>query len=168
MKGVCINDDQCNVIVKGETYFLFPNGPSNFYVSKFDNSKAHSGCFNAKRFRILEEPETASDQAEIAENNQERELQYSQMDLFDLLDDERDNHTDQEAVQVIEVMVPPEIISPLESSKGVKTKAFKDQQRQWSSYVRRIQEFHKCSWMEARSLLIEYRDQQKPIKMIVD
>lgn len=42
---------------KGKKYFLFPNGESHYYVSKFPNPNAHRGCFQAILFRPVKEEE---------------------------------------------------------------------------------------------------------------
>lgn len=55
LQGICINTSYTAVLEKGRKYFLFPNGPSSFYVSKFPNEKAHTGCFRAVFFEITEE-----------------------------------------------------------------------------------------------------------------
>lgn len=75
----------------------------------------------------------------------------SQMSLFD-----SDQHS--------EVIIPEDVISPLESNKSVKSKEFKKQQQRWSDYVKTIQDSYGCSWFEARKLLMQHRDNQSPIK----
>ena len=65
-----------------------------------------------------------------------------------------------------EVIIPSDVISPLESNASPSSKKFKEQQKRWSDYVRAIQDYHQCSWNEARSLLIEHRDEQKNIKLV--
>lgn len=39
-----------------------------------------------------------------------------------------------------EILIPEDVISPLESNKRVKSKEFRGLQIRWSSYVRAIQE----------------------------
>jgi hypothetical protein len=63
-----------------------------------------------------------------------------------------------------EIIIPKDVISPLESSKGPKTKAFKKEQQQWAKYVKAVQDYHDCSWFDARKLVISHRDKQEPIK----
>lgn len=63
-----------------------------------------------------------------------------------------------------EISISKDVISPLESNNGVKTKEFKKQQERWSEYVQSIQDYHHCSWFEARNLLIKHRDNQEVIK----
>jgi hypothetical protein len=66
LQGVCIDQGQSAVLLKGTSYYLFPNGSSHFYVSKFPNRNTHKGCFQAKYFQIIEkelwpeEPEVRS------------------------------------------------------------------------------------------------------------
>jgi hypothetical protein len=76
----------------------------------------------------------------------------SQLSLFD-------------AGELAEVIVPKDVISPLECSKGVKTVAFRKVQDRWHEYVKSIQDTKKCSFFEARDLLIKHRDEQVPIKI---
>ncbi|GGB41507.1 hypothetical protein GCM10011409_18790 [Lentibacillus populi] len=64
-----------------------------------------------------------------------------------------------------EMVIPADVISPLESNKSVKSRDFKKQQRRWSKYVKSVQDSHHCSWFDARKLLIEHRDNQVPIEM---
>jgi hypothetical protein len=57
LQGICIDTGQSAVLERGTRYFLFPNGPRNFYVSKFPNQNAHKGCFQANYFQIIEKEE---------------------------------------------------------------------------------------------------------------
>lgn len=61
------------------------------------------------------------------------------------------------------VVIPKDVISPLESNKSVKSKEFKKLQKRWREWVMAVQTEHKCSWFEARKILLEYRESQKPI-----
>lgn len=45
------------VLTEGERYFLFPNGPDHYYVSRLPNENAHTGCFEAKHFQLVDENE---------------------------------------------------------------------------------------------------------------
>lgn len=65
-----------------------------------------------------------------------------------------------------EVIIPADVISPLECSKGVKTAAFRKVQDQWSKYVHAVQQFEGCSWFEASGLVVKHRESQEPIKVI--
>jgi DNA polymerase len=61
MQGICTKPPDSMVLQKGETYYLFPNGPDHVYVSKFPNQDAHMGCFELKHFEvILEKGDTES------------------------------------------------------------------------------------------------------------
>ncbi|MBG9548409.1 MULTISPECIES: hypothetical protein [Cytobacillus] len=54
LQGICLDDSQSAVLAKGRIYYLFPNGSNHYYVSKFPNPKAHTGCFQAEMFAIYE------------------------------------------------------------------------------------------------------------------
>jgi len=64
-----------------------------------------------------------------------------------------------------EIVIPGDVISPLESKSSPKSKKFRQQQKRWSEFVQAIQDYHKCSWFKARELLINHRDNQKSIKI---
>ncbi|MCM3705334.1 hypothetical protein M3205_06275 [Cytobacillus firmus] len=55
LQGICLDDSQSAVLAKGKSYYLFPNGSSYYYVSKFPNKNAHTGCYEANMFAICEE-----------------------------------------------------------------------------------------------------------------
>lgn len=67
-----------------------------------------------------------------------------------------------------EVLIPADVISPLECTKSVKSVAFKKVQARWRKYVKAIQVTHNCSWFVARDLLIKHRDSQTPIKLKIN
>jgi len=67
--------------------------------------------------------------------------------------------------EVMEIIIPRDVLSPLESNKSVKSKAFREVQSQWANYVKAVQNHHKCSWFEARKLVIDHRDKQEPIEI---
>ena len=54
IQGICVDTANTTVLVEGQTYFLFPNGPNHFYVSVFPNRKAHKGCYQSGCFQIVE------------------------------------------------------------------------------------------------------------------
>lgn len=62
-------------------------------------------------------------------------------------------------------LIPKEVLSPLESKEKPYSQKFKQQQKQFADYVRLIQTILNCSWIEARDVFFEHRDQQKPFKM---
>lgn len=64
-----------------------------------------------------------------------------------------------------EITIPKSVKSPLELNSSVKSKAFRESQKAFSSYVHAIQQYHKCDWFEARALFFDHRDDQKPIKI---
>ncbi|MCM3651308.1 hypothetical protein [Metabacillus litoralis] len=55
IQGICIDTQNTMVLSEGESYYLFPNGPDHYYVSRFPNEDAHTGCFQAKHFQLIEE-----------------------------------------------------------------------------------------------------------------
>jgi hypothetical protein len=52
IRGTCIETEGTDVLVKARQYFLFPNGPTYFYVSNFPREGAHKGCFKSSLFLI--------------------------------------------------------------------------------------------------------------------
>ncbi|RKJ31444.1 hypothetical protein D7X33_40385 [Butyricicoccus sp. 1XD8-22] len=61
------------------------------------------------------------------------------------------------------IIISKSILSPLESTKSVNSKEFREQQLTFSKYVNAIQAYHNCTFFEARDLFFEHRDNQKPI-----
>lgn len=57
LQGICVDTAATTVLEKGKTYFLFPCGPNHYYVSKFPNANAHTGCFRKSLFQIVQEDE---------------------------------------------------------------------------------------------------------------
>lgn len=55
LKGKYIGSNKLCSLNKEYTYFLFPNGPNHFYVSRFNNPNAHFGCFNGDWFQIFKD-----------------------------------------------------------------------------------------------------------------
>ncbi|TSB47142.1 hypothetical protein [Alkalicoccobacillus porphyridii] len=56
MKAVCIETGDTALLQEQKEYFIFPNGESHVYVSKFDNQGAHFGCYEKDFFQeIVEE-----------------------------------------------------------------------------------------------------------------
>lgn len=53
IQGICVDIANTTVLIEGQTYFLFPNGPNYFYVSVFPDSKAHKGCYQSRCFQII-------------------------------------------------------------------------------------------------------------------
>jgi hypothetical protein len=58
LQGVCVDTGETTVLEKGKKYFLFPSGSNNYYVSKFPNANAHTGCFRKSLFQIVQEKES--------------------------------------------------------------------------------------------------------------
>lgn len=57
MKGLCVDPGGTTTLKEGIEYFIFPNGSNHFYVSKFDNPKAHFGCYQKELFQEKTEEE---------------------------------------------------------------------------------------------------------------
>ena len=57
LQGICVDTGETTVLEKGKKYFLFPGGSNNYYVSKFPNANAHTGCFCESLFQIVQEDE---------------------------------------------------------------------------------------------------------------
>jgi hypothetical protein len=52
IQGKYIGPDNLLSLKREETYYLFPHGHSHFYVSRFPNQGAHTGCFERTLFSI--------------------------------------------------------------------------------------------------------------------
>ncbi|GIN97852.1 hypothetical protein J6TS1_37220 [Siminovitchia terrae] len=87
-----------------------------------------------------------------------------QMDMFDFLSEE----SEQETLTGIEIIVPEEVISPLECTKGLKTKEFRNVQLRWKKYVDALHEHDGGSWLAAREKLIRHRDNNEPLRVAWD
>jgi hypothetical protein len=61
LQGICVDTGETTVLEKGKKYFLFPGGPDYYYVSKFSNVNAHTGCFRKSLFQIVQEDEWPSE-----------------------------------------------------------------------------------------------------------
>lgn len=157
MKGICVDSTNSAVLEVSREYFLFPNGPNAYYVSKFDRETAHFGCFQAKRFEVLEMEEGPSEP-----NNKVPDdiVETEQLSLFEELW--------QEDEEEIRVLIPNDVISPTKSSSGPNSKGFKKIVNRWANYVRSIQKHHRCSWFEAMDLLEVHRDSGTPIAVEYD
>lgn len=57
LKGRCINAADTTTLQNEQEYFLFPAGQNHYYVSMFNNTNAHFGCYQAERFQVVEEEE---------------------------------------------------------------------------------------------------------------
>lgn len=83
------------------------------------------------------------------------------MNQLSLFDEKNDDN-------VIEIVIPKEVISPLESNKRIGSRDFREQQLEFIKYIRSIQYYRNCSWFEARELFFKHRDSYKPIKVKKD
>ncbi|WP_458412756.1 hypothetical protein ACNQFZ_18390 [Schinkia sp. CFF1] len=80
LQGICIDTGQTTVLEKGKLYFLFQNGETHFYVSKFPRIDSHTGCYKANRFQIIQNIELNNDQNE----SYFQKNSFEQLSLFDM------------------------------------------------------------------------------------
>jgi hypothetical protein len=73
LQGICVDTGITTILKKGETYFLFSNGPDHYYVSKLPKASAHQGCFHKSLFQIVQEdewpPEPAADNVPVLDSS---------------------------------------------------------------------------------------------------
>ena len=73
LQGICVDTGETTVLEKGKKYFLFPGGSNNYYVSKFPNANAHTGCFRKSLFQIVPEdewpPEPSADNVPVLDSS---------------------------------------------------------------------------------------------------
>lgn len=55
MRGRCIDPGATLALELNKVYYLFPNGPHAYYVSRFNNPGAHLGCYQAEYFKEFQE-----------------------------------------------------------------------------------------------------------------
>lgn len=55
LQGICIDSTQTTMLTADMIYFLFPAGPSHFYVSEFPKKSSHRGCFITSRFKVIKD-----------------------------------------------------------------------------------------------------------------
>lgn len=55
MQGRCIDPGAALSLEINRIYYLFDNGTGFYYVSKFNNQKAHFGCYQAAHFQVIHE-----------------------------------------------------------------------------------------------------------------
>lgn len=169
MKAVCIDTGHSTVLREGKEYFVFPTGSSHYYVSNFESVNSHMGAFLKPMFEIVEDNKTKDEnngnvdeinKSQGDSNDSAVKVNVAeQMDIFDFLSEENE----QEAPTGIEIIVPEDIISPLECTKGVKTKEYGNVQLRWKKYVDSLYEQEGGSWLEAREKLIRHRDNNEPL-----
>lgn len=54
-QGIYKGAGNSEVLQEGKKYYLFPNGERHYYVSPFPNQGAHTGCYQASYFELVEE-----------------------------------------------------------------------------------------------------------------
>ncbi|MFC4403299.1 hypothetical protein [Gracilibacillus xinjiangensis] len=163
MRAICKDATNSTVLQEGMQYFVFPHGPDAFYVSKFNSEESHTGAYQRDRFEVVEEVEKIQEKDIAARDNSKKTFHWEQMDLFDFLPDDLEENQ-----QVIKIIIPEDIIHPLDCIHSLKSKAFRNVQLRWSSYVRAIQDYHDCSWFEATDKLLEHQKSKLPIVMARD
>jgi hypothetical protein len=55
MQGRCIDPGATLTLELNKVYYLFPNGPHAYYVSRFNRQGAHFGCYQAAHFELIQE-----------------------------------------------------------------------------------------------------------------
>lgn len=55
-KAMCMDASGSLSLEQWKVYYVFAACPKSFYVSKFDNKKAHMGCYDANRFKVQDDP----------------------------------------------------------------------------------------------------------------
>ncbi|MFA1820571.1 hypothetical protein ACDX78_10370 [Virgibacillus oceani] len=161
MEAICIDATNSDVLKEGDQYFVFPHGISSFYISKFDNVKSHTGAFQRGRFELIKKQEII-DETEAEQIVQEEKFDdYTQMEIFEFLNEGYGDTG-------IEIVIPENVLSPLENTAGLKTKKFREDQQRWRKYVKAVEEYHRCSFFEARELVFKHRKSQEPIRVLSD
>ncbi|GIN89871.1 hypothetical protein J22TS1_09220 [Siminovitchia terrae] len=125
-------------------------------------------------FQVMDDNEKLVESNKSAEENNKSQGNSSdsavkvnvaeQMDIFDFLSVENE----QKAPTGIEIIIPEDVISPLECTKGVKTKEFRNVQRWWKHYVDALYEQEGGSWIEVREKLIWHRDNKESLLVAWD
>lgn len=169
MRAVCIDTGHSTVLREGKEYFVFPTGSSHYYVSNFGSVNSHTGAFLRSMFEIVDDNEKLVESNKNAEDNNKSQENSNassvkmnvleQMDIFDFLSEE----DEQEAPTGIVITIPEDVISPLECTKGLKTKEFRNVQLRWKKYVDALHEHDGGSWLAAREKLIRHRDNKEPL-----
>ncbi len=167
MKAVCIDANQTTVLREGKEYFVFPTGPIYFYVSNFESVNSHMGAFLRSMFQVIDDNEKSAESNKNADENNKSVSTTNvveQIDMFDFLSEE----DEQKASTGIVITIPEDVISPLECTKGVKTKEFRNVQLRWKKYVDALHEQDGGSWLAAREKLIRHRDNKEPLLLAWD
>ncbi|XQY90666.1 hypothetical protein ACNRWW_14160 [Metabacillus sp. HB246100] len=81
LQGICINTENTVVLTEGESYYLFPNGTDHYYVSKFPNDGAHTGCFQTKHFHLVEKEKPNLDREKVYLAHMYRKEGYPSLEL---------------------------------------------------------------------------------------
>lgn len=164
MKGICNSVGSSLGLEEGKVYYLFPHGNNNYYVSKFDRVTAHTGSFRRELFDLIEEgkPIEQSEAKEQPEVQTEKFNNYTQMDLFEFIDEEADNP------RGIEIVIPEDVLAPFENPAGLATQKFRKGQLRWKAYVKAVEEYQGCSFFAARELVFKHRGSNESIEVAYD
>ncbi|WP_313429626.1 hypothetical protein [Siminovitchia terrae] len=169
MKAVCMDTGNSTVLREGKEYFVFPTGSSYYYVSNFGSVNSHMGAFQRSMFQVIDGNEKSINSTKNTKESNKSQgdsnasaIKMSvveQMDMFDFLSEE----SEQEAPAGIVITIPEDVISPLECTKGLKTKEFRNVQLRWKKYVDALHGHDGGSWLAAREKLIRHRDNKEPL-----
>lgn len=66
------------------------------------------------------------------------------------------------------VLIPEDIVTPLESKEKTNSEAFNRERDTFVKYVEAIASHHGLSFVKAREVFLEHRDEQKPIELDTD
>lgn len=77
MRGRYIGRDPLVSLKVEEDYYLFPNGPDYYYVSRFPNERAHTGCYERHLFKTFIETEGVEKEPEQKAIKLDKEKMYS-------------------------------------------------------------------------------------------
>ncbi|WP_153465074.1 hypothetical protein [Sediminibacillus terrae] len=177
MKGICVDPSQSALLEENKEYFIFPNGATAFYVSKFNRKGAHFGCFQADRFEVIAEDSTVEkaaneppdkvDSITFEKTGEQPPIENMelQLSIFDIEPEETGEKNS--GYILVQALIPEDLISPVHCTSSPKSKAFKKVQQQWGDYGRSIQNQYKCSWAEATKILEKHRDNQQPISLSI-
>lgn len=67
IRGVYKGSANSIVLQPGQKYYLFPHGNTHYYVSRFPNEGAHTGCFSKELFDVIEDEEEKEEEALLDE-----------------------------------------------------------------------------------------------------
>lgn len=131
MKARCIDTGSSVALTKGKDYYVYDNGTSHYYVSRFNDERSHFGCFRKSLFEVVEREEeepirTLSIDIETYSSVDIKKsgvYKYAESEDFQVLMFAW--AFDNEPVQIIDLMdepwLPPELEEALTDSSVTKT-----------------------------------------------